>query len=123
MTLASPWAYMLGSLVNSAVLDCTASSLPGTSPTEAMRQLLKQGRQSAAALAAAAGVRSALVLPLLKNDLRAGRVRSVKEDGRNWYEWADGYVVDLNRRLAEARALLTKHGYTVAGPDDEGAQQ
>lgn len=64
-------------------------ALPAGSKVSRMRALLRDaGRQRADALAAAGGVTTALVMPLLKNDIHAGRVRVETTSTGNIYEWA-----------------------------------
>lgn len=123
MSLCNPFGYMASTLTNQAVLQLVATRTPaptGLSRTDAMRELLRQGRQRADALGRAGGVASALVMPLLKNDLASGRVRRTKVDGRNVYELAADFDPDLQHRLREAERLLRRHGYDVTAPGAEG---
>lgn len=50
-----------------------------------------------------------LVMGLLKHDIKSGRVRVTKIDGRNFYNVGDGSTGEI----AKAIALLTAHGYRV----------
>jgi hypothetical protein len=116
----TPFGLMTAHLVNEAVLAQKISALqqPGTGPTDAMRALLRRGgRYRSRELAAAAGVASALVMPLLKNDLNAGRVLRVRgNDGRRLYQAAPEADLQLADDLRAAEKLLRRHGWRVQRP-------
>lgn len=82
---------------------------PAGTRVGAMRAALRRGPQSSRDLAAAAGVTTALVVPLLKSDLACGRVERF---GR-LYRLSDCWDADLQARLADAQTLLKRHGYQV----------
>ena len=75
-----------------------------------IRAMLATGPHTSAEIAAVIGCEPTRVGALLKNDLHAGRVHY--RDG--------GYVLvpQLPRQIAEARALLERHGYRVTRRSD-----
>jgi len=85
---------------------------PDESKTEQIRALLRsQGPLNAAAIVMEIGLDggTALVGALLKNDLYKGAV--IRQGG--CYAWNHDYDQALANELAEARALLRRHGYRV----------
>lgn len=89
-------------------------------PTAAMLQALAQGRCSAATLAGAAGVRSALVMPLLKNHIRQRRVVVLRDGERTFYALAAAADVQTKLQIAAACRLLRLHGFRVTEPERVG---
>lgn len=116
----TPFGLMTAHLVNQAVLAQQIETLrqPGQGPTDAMRALLRKGgRYRSRELAAAAGVSSAQVMPLLKNDINTGRVLRVRgTDGRTLYQAAPDADLELADALRAAEQLLRRHGWRVERP-------
>jgi hypothetical protein len=110
------FAYMASALQKLQPNAATCHRRDGLGPTAAMLQALGAGRCDAAALATAAQVRSALVMPLLKNHIRARRVLVVRDGGRTFYELAAAADVDLQAQLERACRLLRQHGWMVEAP-------
>jgi hypothetical protein len=108
----SPFAHMAAALQRAPV-NAAPQRAAGAGPTAAMLQALAQGPCDAAHLAAVAGVRSALVMPLLKNHLKAGRVMSAVHGGRTVYELQSAEAADLARQIRRACQLLRAHGFVV----------
>lgn len=112
----NPFAYMAQTLAPPAQPETPAQDLAqeATGKADAMRQAMRQGPKYAAQLAAAAGVQSAMVMPILKHDLATGRVvRGRDREGRRIYALDpafDGLQAD---GMAAAAALLRRHGYEV----------
>jgi hypothetical protein len=99
-------------------------SLPSTSGTRtgALRQALATGgRMGSAALAAASGVPRSVVSALLKGDIACGRVVRHQIDGGVEFELVREFDERLRQRLARARALLVRHGFTVSLDGQPGA--
>lgn len=90
---------------------------PGASRCARMRNALRGGPRSAAELAAAGEVSTSLVYALLKHDIQQGRIARRACAGGTRYELAPGFDADLQRRLAQARQLLQRHGFTVTKED------
>lgn len=113
---ASPFAHMAAVLQKAEAKrhdSARAGLCTGLGPVATMLQVLQQGRQCAATLAQAAGVKSAQVMPLLKNHLKTGRVASLVLDGRTYYELQSDADADLQRQIRRACQLLSAHGYRV----------
>ena len=109
----SPFTHMAQALQRLQPPAPAAANVHGEGPTARMLRELAQGPRDAAYLAAAAGVKSALVMPLLKNHLRARRVVSTQQDGRTVYELQSAEAADLARQIQRACQLLRAHGYRV----------
>lgn len=86
----------------------------GMSKTEAIRALLRAGPRTALSIAVELDIPegSGRVAALLKGDLHKGSV--VMVDGR--YQINDDYDAQLQRELAQAAALLRRHGWSVKEP-------
>lgn len=118
----SPFAYMATALATHAT-DAPPPVKHGRGADTragAMLEALRTGPRLAHELATAAGVSSALVIPLLKHHLAKGRVhRRWDERGRRLYELNLAFEADLQDRLAAAVQLLQLHGYVVRTPDEQ----
>jgi hypothetical protein len=113
---ASPFTHMaqaLQRLQPPAPPQAAPADTERRSPVACMLRELAQGPRDAAYLAAAAGVKSALVMPLLKNHLRARRVFTFQQDGRTVYELQSTEAADLAHQIQRACQLLRAHGYRV----------
>lgn len=81
-----------------------------TSKAGQIRNLLRSGPMSAAAICMDVDIRStSLVGAVLKHDLAMGRIRYVN----GMYELASEFERELRRRIREAKALLLSQGYRV----------
>jgi hypothetical protein len=87
-------------------------SRSSASRAEVMRQALAQRAMSSTELAEVAGVSSKAIGAFLRYDLEAGRVR-VRGSRPAIYELSAVFDDDLQRRLYEAKSLLSQHGYIV----------
>lgn len=110
------FAHMASALQKLQPNAATCHRGDGRGPTAAMLQALGAGRCDAATLATAAGVRSALVMPLLKNHIRARRVVVLRDGERTFYELAAAADVELQLQLERACRLLRQHGWRVEAP-------
>jgi hypothetical protein len=100
-----------------SVWDVPVPKFKGPTRTQQLRDLIREhGQLNAAQLAVMAGLESsALVGGLLKHDLHLGRV---KFDGVG-YLWNDDYNERLGEAIADAIALLRRHGYVVQKNNEE----
>lgn len=112
----NPFSYMAQTLAappppdQRAPLDVQAAD----SKSGAMRAALATGPKYAAHLASVAGVRSAMVMPILKHDLAVGRVvRGRDREGRRTYTLNPRFDGLQAEGLAAAAALLRRHGFEV----------
>lgn len=113
MTSANPFTHMAQALQGLQPPAPPAGTVPCKGRTDRMLRELAQGPRDAAYLAKAAGVKSALVMPLLKNHLRTRRVFTFQQDGRTVYELQSEEAADLARQIQRACQLLRAHGYRV----------
>lgn len=100
-----------------SVWDVPVPKFKGPTRTQQLRDLiLEHVRLTAAQLAVMAGLESsALVGGLLKHDLHLGRI---KFDGVG-YLWNADYNERLGESIADAIALLRRHGYRVEKNNEE----
>lgn len=119
-----PFAHMASTLAgHTATLPAAKNGRAADTKAGAMLEALRNGPRLAQELAAAAGVRSALVQPLLKHYLAKGMVqRFWDERSRRVYELNHAYEADLQTRLDSAVQLLRLNGFVVQVPQEqEGA--
>lgn len=109
---------MAGTLQRLGPATVDVRTPPERGPTATMLAALASGHCDAAQLAAAAGVRSALVMPLLKNHLASGRVVKRLVGERMHYELASAGDVETRRQLRDARRLLELHDFLVVAPTE-----
>lgn len=90
--------------------DPVAATADTTSKAGQVRNLLRSGPMSAAAICMDVDIRStSLVGAVLKHDLAMGRMRCVN----GMYELCSEFEQDLQQRIRQAKALLVSQGYTV----------
>lgn len=90
--------------------ESAAAAAEITSKAGQVRDLLRAGPMSAAAICMDVDIRStSLVGAVLKHDIAMGRVRFVN----GMYELVSEFEQDLQRRVREAKALLLAQGYRV----------
>lgn len=113
----NPFSYMASTLAATpAVAPSVPSQASGLTRTQAMRDALASGRQTAAQLGRVAGISSARVGALLKHDLSRGFIRTERQAGITYYVLVDQTLVELVKQLDAAKQLLVRHGYTVIDP-------
>lgn len=115
MSAGTPWDALLRRTTRAATFDRgqEAAAAQTTSKAGQVRNLLRTGPMSAAAICMEVDIRSAsLVGPVLKHDLAMGRVRFIN----GLYELASDFEQDLQQRIKEATALLVAQGYQVMKP-------
>lgn len=119
----NPFDYMAKTLAHSPTPE-SGEATGGSTKTNRMRERLTHGRCYAREMAAAAGVGSAMVVPLLKADLASGRVRRLRDaEGRQQYELDPAFNDNTAMLLRAAVALLRRHGFRCTGPCDRRAAQ
>jgi len=115
---------MLSGLIKPLIDRATIDPAPGSDThTGKMLKALEDGEgKTSAELALISGVSSSLVGPILKFHIASGRVISdLTPNGKRIWRISQEFDQETQRKLAQAKTLLKRHGFTVTAPISKGA--
>lgn len=106
-------------LIDHAIIDPAPG---GDTHTGKMLKALEDGKgKTSAELALISGISSSLVGPILKFHIASGRVISdLAPNGKRVWRISQKFDQETQRKLARAKTLLKRHGFTVTAPIAKG---